>query len=249
VVSYNIDSGDLGIDAIISQLRATNADVIALQEVPRHQNDALKAGLAGLGYEFHAAGQFLTASRFPIEEAFEPAKIPHNGVARSPRFIRYRLAAPGGPIHLYNVHPLSPREGLDELRGEGLQYEVKSGRIFKAAAAPKVVSNTTLRLSQVQAFAEDAGRSPYPVLIAGDTNLPVGSWGLGHWLGGYRDGFAEVGVGFGYTFPAPRHPWMRIDRILASSSFRFIRFVVAPEHTSDHFAVTADIELPAKPGP
>jgi endonuclease/exonuclease/phosphatase family metal-dependent hydrolase len=39
---------------------------------------------------------------------------------------------------------------------------------------------------------------------------------------------------------------MRIDRVLASSGFRFLRFDVDPTRASDHFAVIADLELPSR---
>ena len=241
VVSYNVDSGRAGPEAIVAQLRATKADVILLQEIRGRMRAALKDGLNG--YQVHTSGQFWTASRYPIEEVFEAEPVMHDGVSRSSRFIRYRLALPSGPIYVYSVHPVSPREALDDLRGEGLRSEMASGRIFSGSGAPGVIANTSLRVQQIRGIAEDAARSPYPTLIVGDTNLPTLSWAFSHWLGRFRDGFAEVGRGFGYTFPAPKHPWMRIDRILASPRFRFLSFAVAQERTSDHFAVTAELEL------
>jgi endonuclease/exonuclease/phosphatase family metal-dependent hydrolase len=104
-----------------------------------------------------------------------------------------------------------------------------------------------LRLVQVQAVAEDAAASRYPVLIAGDTNLPEQSWALARWLGGYRDAFAERGTGFGYSFPAPRRPWMRIDRIMAGPGFRVLSCRLLPERVSDHLTVVADLQLPGAP--
>jgi endonuclease/exonuclease/phosphatase family metal-dependent hydrolase len=64
-------------------------------------------------------------------------------------------------------------------------------------------------------------------------------------LGDYYDGFSEAGSGFGWTFPAPRHPWMRIDRVLADPRFRVVGFHVIESPTSDHFPVVADLELPS----
>ena len=86
-------------------------------------------------------------------------------------------------------------------------------------------------------------RETDPVVIAGDTNLPGLSWAFAHWLGDYTDGFSAAGTGFGYSFPAPRTPWMRIDRIMADRHFRFGEFRVIDSYISDHFAVMADLEL------
>ena len=98
-------------------------------------------------------------------------------------------------------------------------------------------------MTQLEAIAGQAARSSYPVLIAGDTNLPSLSWGLAHWLGDYQDGFTQRGRGFGYTFPSPKRPWMRIDRVLVDAHFRFLSFTVLRQIASDHLAVTAEVEL------
>jgi len=244
VLSYNIDSGEYGTDAILAQLRAADPDLILLQETLAGNGEPLKAGLPG--YAFDARGQFILASRYPIEEVFVPPRILHNGELRSARFIRYRLATPAGSIQVYNVHPPSPRDALDELHGAGLRSEIASGRIFRTEAASQVIENSSLRVAQLQEIADDSRRSAYPVLIAGDTNLPHLSWALAHCFGDYQDGFTVAGSGFGYTFPAPKHPWMRIDRVFAGAGFRFLTFVVSEARASDHLAVMADLELSVK---
>jgi vancomycin resistance protein VanJ len=240
VLSYNIASGGYGVDNILAQVTTAQADVIVMQESAKADVAALKAGLTG--YTFQADGQFIIASHFPIEETFIPPRLLHDGKLRSPRFIRYRLTTPKGPVQFYSVHPISPRDGLDEVRGSGLRHELVSGRIFRGEAAGQVVDNAALRLAQLQEIAEDARRSPYPLIIAGDTNSPPLSWAFAHFFGIYQDGFTAVGSGFGYTFPAPRHPWMRIDRVLVGPDFRFLSFAVARSRASDHYAVVADIE-------
>jgi endonuclease/exonuclease/phosphatase family metal-dependent hydrolase len=85
-----------------------------------------------------------------------------------------------------------------------------------------------------------ARRETVPVIIAGDTNLPQLSATLRNFEG-FQDGFAEAGVGFGYTFPT-RRPWMRLDRIYASQQLRFLSFRIGSDAASDHLCVVADIE-------
>ncbi len=245
--SYNIATGAHGAEPILEELRGTDADVILLQETDATQYDALRRGLAG--YQVHIAGQFLIASRFPVDETVEPPIIRHRGRARSPRFVSYRVTTPAGPLRILNVHPISPREALAELRGEGLKTELESGRLLRGTASDKVMENTELRLQQLEMISGDAHRSAAPVVIAGDTNLPTLSWALARWFGDYRDGFSEAGTGFGYTFPAPRHPWMRIDRVLADRRFRVVGFRVIESPASDHFPVVADLELPSPSPP
>jgi endonuclease/exonuclease/phosphatase (EEP) superfamily protein YafD len=245
IFSYNVDSGRRGMPIIVGQMRASNADVMLLQEAAGIDPAEVEAGLPGFHVE--ASGQFVIASRFPIIETLAPPKLVVGGVPRSPRFMRYLLEAPAGPVRIYSVHPISPREGLDELRGEGLRGELRRGRLFNPRAEQLVKTNVVLRSAQLQAIAEDAARATVPLVLAGDTNLPGLSWLLAHWFGSFPDGFDEVGRGFGYTFPAPRHPWMRIDRIRVGPGLRFTSFSVDRTPGSDHQAVIADIELDGSP--
>jgi endonuclease/exonuclease/phosphatase family metal-dependent hydrolase len=115
--------------------------------------------------------------------------------------------------------------------------------LFNTRARTIVARNTALRLAQLEAIAATARQSPDPVIIAGDTNLPGLSWAFAHWLGNYTDGFSAAGTGFGYSFPAPRTAWMRIDRIIAGPGFSFRDCRVIGSYISDHFAMQADLEL------
>jgi len=241
VLSCNIDSGSFGIPAVLAMLQAVNADVILLQAVNPNDADRLAAGVPG--YSVLASTQFWVASRYPIQEMLTPPKQIHDGRERSPRFVRYRIETPRGAVFVYNVHPISPRDGLEDLRGNGLRHELMSGHFFSGRGSSSVVTNTTLRMAQVQAIAADASTVESPLIIAGDTNLPDLSHTLNEQFGAYTDGFAAVGNGFGYTFPAPRHPWMRIDRIMTNSQFRFLSFRVIRTPVSDHRAVLAELEL------
>src|SRR5215471_6149063 len=241
VMSYNVDGDAYGAAAILGQIHDANPDLILLQEVGHDGAEAFKAGLRG--YSFESQGQFIVASRYPVSDLYVPPKLPHLGRMRTARFLRYRLSTPAGDIQVYNLHPVSPRDALDELHGDGLRSEILSGRIFGGAGADEVRANTDLRVAQIEAVAGDAGRASGPVIICGDTNLPHLSWALGRWLGVFHDGFEEVGTGFGYTFPAPKRAWMRIDRILTNDRLRFLGFTVPKQVTSDHLPVIADLEL------
>jgi len=244
LLTFNVATGSFGTDKIIAELQASNADLILLQETNPDQYAELRKSLPG--YFHQDSGQFWLSSRYPLEEMDQPPMIPHLGKMRSPRFVSYVLETPVGRVRLFNVHIISPRDALDEVHGEGLKSEVLSGRLFRGAAASSVVDNTDLRVAQLAAISEGAHRSADPVLIAGDTNLPTLSWALGHYLGDFQDGFSKAGSGFGYTFPAGRRTWMRIDRVLADDHFRFLGFNVLRTRASDHYAVTADLEL--RPG-
>jgi endonuclease/exonuclease/phosphatase (EEP) superfamily protein YafD len=242
--TMNTAQGQFGTDKIIAEVQASGADVVLLQETTQGQYADLRQSLPG--YFHQDSGQFWLASRFPLEELDQPPFIPHAGKMRSPRFVSYVVKTPVGRVRIYNVHIISPRDALDEVHGEGLKREIASGRLFRGTAAGAVDDNTQLRIAQLQAISDGAHRSADPVLIAGDTNLPTLSWALGHYLGDFQDGFSQAGSGFGYSFPAGRRTWMRIDRILGDDHFRFLSFKVLRSRASDHYAVMADLEL--RPG-
>jgi endonuclease/exonuclease/phosphatase (EEP) superfamily protein YafD len=239
LLTYNVDNGRHSVGEIVKQVQAAAPDVVLFQESEPALNDAIAAALPG--FNTRASTQFFIASRYPIIDLVEPPKIPHLGAQRSPRFVRYTLDTPLGRLAVFSVHPLSPRDGFETIRGAGLKGEIESGRVFNGDHRT-LTDNTILRRLQVEAIVEAARGTELPVLIAGDTNLPGGSGILAD-LGGYQDAFAEVGSGFGYTFPAHRLiPWMRIDRIFAGSGLRFTRAEVGTLHGSDHFCLYADVE-------
>jgi vancomycin resistance protein VanJ len=238
VLSYNI-GGSNEPEEVLPAIRATRPDVVLIQEHNGGLETALGEALPG--FARHSAGQFSIASRYPIEDVYLPPPIDiPNSPPRSARFVRYRLKTPLGPIHVLNVHPVSPRNGLEEARGDGVLHEIRQGRLGSSKGVTVMMANSFLRRRQAEQIAAEAKRSPHPTLIAGDTNLPEGSWILRHSFSEFIDGWSAVGRGFGYTYPASR-PWMRIDRILTDPRLTFHRFEVLAEGGSDHRAVLAEI--------
>jgi vancomycin resistance protein VanJ len=242
VMSCNVDESADGHADLLAVIRAEAPDVLCLQEV---RGDELALLIRSLpGYVVRRDSQFIVASKHPIVDVYLPPRIADDGETRDPSFVRYRIRAPGGLLDLYNIHPVSPHSPFDHLRAAGLMRELGTGHFFvNHDGFRRLDRNAKVRGLQVRAVAEQARASHYPVLIAGDTNLPSGSWLLGRFLGGYQDGFAEVGRGFGYTFPAHgRLAWLRLDRILADRRFRFVSFRRLDVHVSTHFPVVADLE-------
>jgi endonuclease/exonuclease/phosphatase (EEP) superfamily protein YafD len=244
VFSLNVASANMGLDGIAAQIKAANPDLVFLQEAWNDTGQHLRDRFFP-DYHFQFDGQLVVASRYPLSDAFHPPEIPHRGAPRLARWLRCRLTLPGGQtVAVYDLHPLSPREGFEDMRGEGIRAQVLSGRILtNTKAREEVQANAELRLAQVQGASEDASRSKEPVIMAGDTNLPGLSWALAHHLGRFQDSFSEAGNGLGYTFPATKRPWMRIDRIFADGNFRFLSSSVITQRASDHLAVVADLEL------
>jgi endonuclease/exonuclease/phosphatase (EEP) superfamily protein YafD len=242
VLSYNVNSGYGGVDKIIAEIDGFSPDIVLLQEIFTN-HDTVKELMQARYPAVQLSTQFLVASRFPILSTVDPERLPHEGRLRSPRFIQYLIDTPLGHVAFYSVHPISPRTGIYVLRGkQGLKRELLSGRFFVGENAAVLESDSALRAEQVEAFSHFAGQEHDPVVIAGDTNLPALSNVFARYLSQYQDGFRRASWGFGYTFPADKAPWMRIDRIMATDELRFVGFEVGKARVSDHLCVVADLQ-------
>jgi endonuclease/exonuclease/phosphatase (EEP) superfamily protein YafD len=240
VLSYNVNSGFGGPEAIVEEIDRYSPDVVLLQEIGR--GEPIEALLRARYPTVETSTQFIVASRYPALSAMDPPRLPYYGQLRSPRYIQRVFETPLGPVTFYNVHPVSPREDFAALRGRGLRREILTGRFFSGNAAPLIGNNAGLRQLQAKAISESAAAEAGPVVIAGDTNLPGLSKVLARYLSGYKDGFREAGWGLGYTYPNDRKPWMRIDRIFANEKLRFVGFEVGSSLASDHLCVVADLQ-------
>jgi endonuclease/exonuclease/phosphatase (EEP) superfamily protein YafD len=238
VLSFNVNAGYGGTQRVIDEIAKFSPDVVLLQEVlfPEPFVETMKARYPHV----ESSTQFVVASRFPILSTFDPGRLAYGDGERSARFLQHRIDTPLGPIAFYNVHPISPRGvlRLNRLRG-GLRM-LRSGELLAGDPEGDVNYNAGLRSLQAEAIATRAARERDAVVIAGDTNLPGLSRALRR-FSAYDDGFAEIGWGFGYTYPA-RHAWLRLDRIFASPALRFASFEVGCEGASDHLCVVAQLQ-------
>jgi vancomycin resistance protein VanJ len=242
VLSYNIQSADHARE-VARTVRGTGADLILLQE----WDFRAAPFLADLpGYHTHFDGQFGVLSRFPISAIEVPPPVPiPGGQSRPAEFIRYRIESPLGALTVFNVHPISPRDSLVKLGGPQVLAQLRRGKLG-ANPDEGIVAlkrNALMRWRQAEAIGQAASAVSGPVIIAGDTNLPSLSRIYAQTLAGFHDGFVAAGRGFGYTYPS-EHPWMRIDRILASAPLAFRRFEVLSGPGSDHLPITAELTTP-----
>jgi vancomycin resistance protein VanJ len=242
VLSYNVNSGHGGFPALKREIISHRPDLVFVQELPNWSSKDLEAELREFPHIAHT-NDFFVASKFPIVEQVYPERLPFYEARRSPRFMKVVVDTSLGKISVYHVHPLSPRGGFYELRGKaGFRREILSGRLFSGDNAEGIRTHNELRELQVATFAAQAAREPGPALIVGDTNTPHLSRVRRKYLSQFQDGFAQAGFGFGYTYPG-KHPWMRIDVVMASSHFRFIDFDVGRGQASDHRCVVAELAL------
>lgn len=248
LLSFNIWFGRRGNDAVWETIQAATPDVVAIQAAGSKTNGFLDQHFQAQGFHVHASTQFYLASRYPIQDIEVPGDLRGSaGRVIAASFVRYTLGTPLGPLDVFNVHPASPREGLDSLRGEGLLQTLQRGELPDETRQQRVLRNTETRRLQLEALRAAMGRARHPFVVAGDTNLPGLSRFLAEYLGDLDDGFRAAGQGLGYTFPAQKWvPWMRIDRILSgapagAARWRFLRFAVGGRGGSDHAPVHADL--------
>lgn len=239
VLSYNVDTLSGGVAAVVEQIQAHDADVVLLQE-SNYDDEELVRLLKRAYPHVERSTQFVLASRFPVRETTEPRRLRYFEDLRSPRFLRHLIETPLGLLAVYNVHPLSPRDSLSAVRGEGLRRELASGRLFRGIHRRVIETNTGLRALQIETVGRMAREEDVPVIVAGDLNLPSPSPLLRRSLGFLQDGFDVAGRGFGYTFPTKR-PFLRLDRVMVSEDLRVTRFEVACGRVSDHHCVIADL--------
>ncbi len=241
VLSYNVNSGHGGFDAVAAEILHFDADIVLIQEL-FSGSAPLEAALRAR-YPFqNVSGQLMVASRFPIVDSIDPARLAFYGKNRSPRFMKYVIETRLGKIAFYNLHTVSPRGGLYAIRSGGFRRKILSGRLLASEDAETLQATAALRELQIQAISSQAALEAGPTVVAGDTNLPQLSPVFARGFGAYRDGFTQARSGFGYTYPT-NFPWMRIDRILSNDQLRFVRFEVGKSNASDHHCVVADLVL------
>lgn len=241
VMSLNANSGYAGAHEFGRAIRTISPDIVLLQEAERHRGE-LEAELKRLYPHASSSKEFLIGSRFPILTSTPPQKLPYWGKQRSPRFMRYTLRTPAGDVVVYSVHPASPRGVLQLYSLRGAFGRLRRGELVVGDPAKDVGENTGLRRLQIEAVGRLTAEEAQPVIVAGDTNLPVRSVLFRKNLGHLQDGFVAASSGFGYTYPE-KFPWMRIDRILASKPLRFLSFDEGCSGLSDHLCVYADLQF------
>ncbi len=237
VLSYNVDTARAGADELLAVVDRLAPDLVLLQESP--WGGPLHDGLRARFPYFDHSAQFVTASRYPILERNAPA-APRDGRPYLQRFMRYLVDSNLGKLAVYSVHPVSPRGTVDVGRARRVLRGQTPGPDSDGNPESDLSENAAMREAQLAQATALAERERYPLLLAGDTNLPGASRALRVYLGRFADGFESAGAGFGYTFPA-RRPFLRLDRILTDHRLGFSSFSVGCPEASDHCWVSAEI--------
>lgn len=201
-------------DALLDELVALDADVIALQEVSPAWADALQRRAA--------LGPWRWRRVIPQEDSFGIALL-----ARLPAQIeevdllgvtalRATIEVDGRPVEILNVHTLPPR--LDDY--------------------------TERWHAQMDALADMVVEHPAPIVVLGDLNATRHHPSYRRLLrAGLRDAHAEVGRGWAWTWPNGVFPLppLRLDHVLVNAPLRALAVREGEGRGSDHRPVVADL--------
>lgn len=237
VATYNIQAGAGDLTRIAEEIRAMNADVVALQEVDVH---------------WHARSHFedqatALGKALDVEVRFAPI---------------YRLpGASGQPTREFGVALLSrlpiaswSNDSLTRLstqqanpvpaRMPGLLRAVvnfRGTRVNVLTTHLDYRSDPAIRRAQVDEIVAVLGRISGPTILAGDLNATPEALELQPLFRRLMDAW-RTGAGPGYTYPSAA-PTKRIDYVLYSDPFVLVEARVPESAIADHRPVIVSLRL------
>jgi vancomycin resistance protein VanJ len=226
VMTYNVKYGRWDTRSVAEEIVSADPDLLFLQDVYGRTTDhpALAAFLRTRHVE--REGFYLVASRFPL------APVEYRPL-RPDWYIRTQVTIGGLPIAVYNVHLMTPRDGLAAMR-EGAREGI--GELMEGAG---------VRLAQVAQLNADLDRERGAVLLAGDLNAPPESLVVRRLrTDRLRDAFGEAGRGYGFTYGhafRPRVSYLRIDYVLFSREMVALRARIGGASGSAHRPVVTEL--------
>jgi vancomycin resistance protein VanJ len=232
VMTYNVKYGRQGVRNVAAEVQAADPDLLLLQDV--YQGTVAHPALAGFMRTRHVEqeGFYVVASRFPLEP------IEYRRMGRD-WYVRTAVTIAGQSVAVYNVHLMTPRDGLEALRE------------WSRAGIDELMDGARDRLDQVEQLNADLDRERGPVLLAGDLNAPPGSLVVRRLRSDrFRDAFETAGRGYGFTYGhrlLVRASYLRIDHILYTRELVALRTWVGGGAGSDHRPVLSEMAL-AGPG-
>ncbi len=245
LMTCNIKSGRRDVEALISDLARYKPDIVFLQDA----GDVMKGPLGDgfRSWNVCSDSQYVIASRWPLAKA-EALLISQPNDREY--LLRTVVEIGHTPISLYNVHLLTPRDGLNALR----TARKRPGQF--AEAVQDLQDNVEHRILQAGKVSDFIRQEHGAIILAGDLNSPDESL-VGQALreANLHDAFAEGGRGYGFTYGhfllrgrmpwLPRISWMRIDHIMLSSRLQAKHCWTGTGEASDHRPVFADLIVPA----
>lgn len=139
-------------------------------------------------------------------------------------------------IKVYTTHLASYRFKQDDFEAIDDATKNKWGVVRKMKHAFEE------RAKQSKLVKKQINASPYPTILTGDFNDVPSSYTYHQIATGWKDAFLEKGFGVGDTYLGIS-PTLRIDYILANSSWDIKAWEQMDENLSDHHMIMADLLL------
>lgn len=181
-------------------------------------------------------GQYVVASRWPLSDC-RVGGIPIGGQPHG--FVHCVVTAHGKRFNVVTAHFLSPRDGLNAARKEGME------------GMGDWQQNMLARLQQTGMLAEHLRQMSGPIVLGGDLNAPEASAVVQTLLNtGLRDAFSSAGRGYGYTYGHALLrglSFLRIDHVLVSHDIGVVRAFPGGAEASEHRPLIADLVLNRQP--
>ncbi len=245
IMSYNVRKFNKykwlkieNIDSKISEfITKENPDILALQE---YQN--LKS--FKLEYPYHS-NPLENLYRDPVENKkyrlnlviYSKYPIINDGLIRYTKFhastIYADIVKKKDTVRIYNFHLAS----LGVIPDEDYFGHKDSEKLIK-----RLRSSFKTQQQQIDTLNHHIKNCNYKVILVGDLNNTAYSWAYKSIKNDLQDSFLKVGKGFGKTYEFKKFP-LRIDYIFADKSMKFISHKNLKEKFSDHYPISATLEL------
>ncbi|GGG57817.1 endonuclease/exonuclease/phosphatase family protein [Bizionia arctica] len=215
---------------MVDFIKSKSPDVISMQEYHPHKN----IDLSFFKYKFEK----LSGKKVKYGQAiFSQYPIINSGSVEFPNTSNNAIFADivkgKDTLRIYNVHLQSLRidANVEKLKQEDSEWILK-----------RVEQTFKMQQEQTEIFLKHKASSPYKMIICGDFNNSAFSYVYKEVKGELKDAFKMAGNGFGRTYDFKFFP-IRIDFILAESSFEFTDFKAFDNKYSDHFPILATFKL------
>jgi len=224
VFTCNVHDDFVNYTDLRNLLEEAQPDIVILQEAGHFRWNAPPGDE---NWNWRRNRELFIASRYPIVNTIDYTKASWyewGGVA-----VRYDIAAPGGTLHLFNLHLASPHMPFADV------IDNKPHGVDRLRRHLDVRAEQSAQLS---ALAHGAGDN---VILGGDFNtLCQGSIYQHNWSS-FSDAFTAAGLGIGHTYFGEGAA-VRIDHILSGPAWQFRHCWVGPDVGSPHRPVIADLE-------
>ncbi|MFJ4520118.1 endonuclease/exonuclease/phosphatase family protein [Streptomyces sp. NPDC088810] len=213
VATHNVNADNPDPAATATDVAASGADVLALEELPASAVPVYEKALAPT-YKYHAvAGTVGLWSRYPMT-GVEAVDIKLGWT----RAMRATVATPRGPVAVYVAHLPSVRVKMEA--GFTARQRDKSADALGEAIADEPLKR---------------------VVLLGDLNGTMNDRSLNAVTSQLRSTQGAAGSGFGFSWPAS-FPMARIDQIMVRGAEPESSWTL-PRTNSDHLPVAARVKL------